>query len=473
MNSFLPTFCPGTRLPRHPHALRIFLLVFALATSLPGHAAGPNDRVTGVAGESWLNHLHRTLEDTSMGKTGRLGLPTSVSSEESPSWQRALSYDFSGQAVTLKGADLYRLNCQGCHGESGLGAPPEINSVINPVRSASVALIMERMKKVGMDMSRADAAELANQSKTALLQRLHNGGTDMPPFPHLTESEVRAILAYLNQLAGVPGAEKQQVAVEESSFRVGQHIVKSTCHICHNAAGPNPNPEQISKGAIPPLSTLTTRTSLPEFVRKIRSGAPIVMGTPPLPCRGRMPVFYYLSENEAADVYLYLQRYPPYQYAVLDPVNPAPKPDQAATGTVMAFVPTTEAARAHQSTKDAGMRVVTVPLIAEMFVALLFAGGLGFTWREFRRLTKKSQARKVFVIGAANVALDATDTMSLENPNRESERVIEFAASDNVAAVVPEDDHAAANYLRLHHADHRSFESSWLARRLEDEDSVA
>ena len=56
------------------------------------------------------------------------------------------------------------------------------------------------MKTIGMDMSRADAAELANQSKAALLQRLHKGGTDMPPFPHLSEPEVRAILSYLKQL---------------------------------------------------------------------------------------------------------------------------------------------------------------------------------------------------------------------------------------------------------------------------------
>ena len=41
--------------------------------------------------------------------------------------------------------------------------------------------------------------------------------------------------------------------------------MKSTCHICHNAVGPNPNPQQILEGAIPPLSTLTTRTSMPEY----------------------------------------------------------------------------------------------------------------------------------------------------------------------------------------------------------------
>ena len=442
MNFFLLTLCRGTRSRRRPQAPTIFVVVFVLATSLPGLAAGPNERVTGVAGESWLNHLHRPLEETSMGKTGRLGLPTSVAEDEAASWRRAL--DLSGQTVTLKGSDLYRLNCQGCHGESGGGAPPEINSVINPVRSASVALIMERMKKVGMEMSRADAAVLANQSKAALLQRLHNGGTDMPPFPHLSEPEVRAILAYLNQLAGVPGAEKPQAAVEESPLRVGEHIVKSTCHICHNAAGPNPSPEQISEGAIPPLSTLTTRTSLPEFVRKIRSGAPIVMGTPALPCRGRMPVFYYLSENEAADVYLYLKRYPPYEWAVLDPVTPAPQPDQAAASKVgpIAFDP--EPAKELPQGKDAGLRIAAVPLAAELFVALLFAGGLGFTWREFRRLTARSQSRKVLALG-----------------------------SGDVAALVPDEDRKAVSHSSFPHADHRSFESSWLSRRLEDEDWVA
>jgi len=446
MNLFNLIFFLNARSRRHPLAM-IFVVAFSLVASMPAPAASPNDRVTGVAGESWLNHLHRTLEETSMGKTGRLGVPTSVSVEETPSWQRARSGNFTAPPVTLKGSDLYRLNCQGCHGESGDGAPPEINSVINPVRSASVALIMERMKKVGMDMSRADAAELANQSKAALLQRLHNGGTDMPPFPHLTEPEVRAILSYLNQLAGVPGAERQQAALGESSVRVGEHIVKSTCHICHNAAGPNPNPEQISKGAIPPLSTLTTRTTLPEFVRKIRSGSTIVMGTPPLPCRGRMPVFYYLSENEAADVYLYLKRYPPYQYAVLDAATPAPQPDQAAAGNVTPFAPDTDPGKAIPSSKEASTRIVTVPLVAELFVALLFAGGLGFTWREFRRLTKKSQGRKLLVIG------------------------------DDVVAVVPglvaDDDRQAADHSRFPHADHRSFESSWLARRLENKDWVA
>jgi hypothetical protein len=36
-----------------------------------------------------------------------------------------------------------------------------------------------------------------------------------------------------------------------------------------------------------------------------------------------MPVFYYLSEDEVADAYLYLTFYPPYHWAVADPVKSA------------------------------------------------------------------------------------------------------------------------------------------------------
>src|SRR5271166_2104377 len=313
---------------------RCFAMMMAIVMSLAGrcayaqanHLSPPaqnavrsNDvPVTVVAGESWLSHLNRPFNETSMGKTGHLGPPPSVPGEEAARWQPELSPSISPQTVTLHGADLYRLNCQGCHGESGQGAPPEINSVINPVRATSVVLIMERMKTVGMDISRADAAQLAKQSSTALLQRLHNGGQDMPPFLHLNDTEVRSLVAYLKQLAGVPGAEAEQVTVKESPVRVGEHIVKSTCHTCHSATGLDPSPQQLLDGAIPPLNTLTARKSRPEFIQKVTHGAPILMGTPPSLYRGRMPVFYYLSEEEAADVYLYLTLYPPSESERLD-----------------------------------------------------------------------------------------------------------------------------------------------------------
>ena len=150
--------------------------------------------MTPVSGESWLVHLNRSFNETSMGKTGHLGPPAPAPGETASPWQPDLTDSAASQTVTLHGSDLYRLNCQGCHGESGQGAPPEINSVINPVRATSVALVMARMKTAGMDISRADAVKLAQQSNAALLQRLHKGGQNMPPFPHLNEAEIRSLL---------------------------------------------------------------------------------------------------------------------------------------------------------------------------------------------------------------------------------------------------------------------------------------
>jgi len=291
------------------HKLLRFVIagVFLAGCWLPAQ----NPTVTDVEGESWLNHLARSFNDTSMGKTGRLGPAPALMGEEAGLSQSELNLLLAPTTVTLHGADLYRLDCQGCHGEAGLGAPPEINSVINPVRATSVALVIERMKKVGMDVSPARADEMAKQAREALLLRLHKGGENMPPFQHLSEPEIGALMGYLKHLAGVSGAEGERITLTESRERVGEHIAKSTCHICHAAAGPNPNPEQILKGAIPPLSTLIRRKSLPEFAQKVTRGAPVLMGDPPVLSRGRMPVFGYLSEDEAKDVYLYLTLHRP------------------------------------------------------------------------------------------------------------------------------------------------------------------
>lgn len=287
----------------------LFAPLLLLAAQTP---VKPDNQVTPVRGESWIKHLNRTFNETSMGRTWSLGPPPPAPGEKPPYWQLNLSPSYATQTVTLHGSDVYRLNCRACHQETGLGAPPEIHSVINPVRATSVEAIMARMKSIGMDMSPTDATALAQQSKALLLERLHKGGHDMPPFPQLRPAEIRALMPYLKQLAGIPGAEKQQtIAVESGPLRIGEQIVKSTCHTCHNAAGPNPTPGQIMNGAIPPLSTLASRVSLPEFIRKVTVGAPIVMGAPALSYRGRMSVFYYLTQDEAASAYLYLSLYPP------------------------------------------------------------------------------------------------------------------------------------------------------------------
>jgi mono/diheme cytochrome c family protein len=363
------------------------------------HGAGSSGP-TAVAGESWLNHLHRAFDETSMGKTGRLGPPSAMPGAEFARWEMGLGREPANGAVTLDGSDLYRMNCRGCHGEAGLGAPPEINSVINPVRATSATAVMERMKKAGADMSRAEAAQLAQQSKGMLLERLHHGGQDMPSFSHLREAEVNSLIAYLRELAGVRGAQGEQVAVREPRVQVGEHIVKSTCHICHSAAGPNPNLQQLYEGAIPPLSTLALRTSRTEFIRKVTHGAPILMGATPELYRGRMPVFYYLSEDEAADVYLYLTRYPPYPWAALDP-NPtsaAAQPDQGALDRAPRIADASLGVNAglaevHPATTDADSKFVALPVLAGFIAIVVLGLGLGFTVHELKRLSAANEGR--------------------------------------------------------------------------------
>src|SRR5258708_14423978 len=105
------------------------LVIFALLSSLLGQAVGNKDiPVTAVAGESWLNHLHRAFNDTSMGKTGRSGPPAPMPGEESASWQLKLSLDFATKTATLHRSHLYPLHCLECPAKAGLCTPPESTS---------------------------------------------------------------------------------------------------------------------------------------------------------------------------------------------------------------------------------------------------------------------------------------------------------------------------------------------------------
>ena len=442
---------------------KLFVSLLIAATSVAQAAAQNQAPVTPVAGESWLSHLHRALGDTSMGKTGRLGPATVVRSrlvaEQSAAEQR-LGVE-SGKSVPLQGADLYRLNCRGCHGESGLGAPPEINSVIGATRATSASLIMARMKERGLETSRAQANELANQAKGLLLERLHKGGVDMPPFPHLSEPEVRAIFAYLRQLAEIPGAEQQQVHLEESPVRVGEHVVKSTCHVCHSAAGVNPSPNELMQGAIPPLNTLTTRVSLPEFVRKVRHGAPIMMGTPLLPYRGRMPVFDYLTETEVADAYLYLKLYPPTVWT--EPVT-APNPPQSASA-IAAIVsrpePPSDAPRGQAAEAKSSS---FFPVIAQIFVGLLVLGGAGFTLYEAKR--SKAPGKNLLDVWAQRaVSFQGKRALKPISPP--------ISASGDSKNLQHDAYKQAAWQSRFRRNEHDAFESSWLSRRWDSKDGAA
>ncbi len=118
-----------------------------------------------------------------------------------------------------------------------------------------MATTIKRMKNAGRDVSQSEVTSMAKDSKTQLLKRLRVGGESMPP-PNLNDAEMRSLIPYLEQLSGVTGAERNQVAVTESTYRVGEHIVKSTCHVCHGRDWPQPqSPTNFGRSHSPALNS--------------------------------------------------------------------------------------------------------------------------------------------------------------------------------------------------------------------------
>jgi hypothetical protein len=96
------------------------------------------------------------------------------------------------------------------------------------------------------------------------------------------------------------------------------------------------------------------------------------------------------------------------------------------------------------------------------------AGGLGFTVREVRRLSAESEIRKALATSDRSIVLLGA------HPGGRRQQQTKFASSDEVVAVMANhDDEQAVSPSSLHDSNYRTFESSWLARRLEKPDQVA
>jgi mono/diheme cytochrome c family protein len=284
--------------------------------------------VSAVQGPSWLKHLGLSIPQTRFGQMGGAGsAPSTGRSEPEPGGANASSRSLGGamrgfmtgirqgktadleeQSFELSGADLYRLNCRSCHGLDGQGAPPEINSLIGPVQATSATLLMERMKERGTPIDRSMAEQLVSPTEGELRERLRKGGTKMPSFEHLRGDEVDALLGYLETLAGLPPTERSRMLVSQSPARVGEHVVKGTCHICHDATGPGGGHMAMASGIIPSLESFPRQQSVGSVVRQVQdgtSGMMQVIGGP------QMPAFPYLTQEEVAAAYFYLAKYSP------------------------------------------------------------------------------------------------------------------------------------------------------------------
>ncbi|HEX7485398.1 MAG TPA: c-type cytochrome [Vicinamibacterales bacterium] len=265
--------------------------------------------VTPVSGVSWLTRLRISFDSTSMGRMGQNTPPASVQYE--PRWNQLAGSENLNEAFVLSGSDLYRLDCESCHQPDGRGSPPEVHSLIEPVQAMSAAFMEHRMRAMGRPIDPAMARQVASGAEAAIRDRLTKGGQKMPPFEHLQGSEVEALLAFLEQLAGVPGADRRQIRISEPYTRVGEHLVKGTCRICHAATGPGTDPEALMRNVLPSLASFVRDKTIFQVIQKVRRGAPVAMGPARLSSGGRMPVFSYLTDDEVAAAYLYLIIYSP------------------------------------------------------------------------------------------------------------------------------------------------------------------
>ena len=265
--------------------------------------------VVPVHGPSWLRQVETSVSESCMGQTGNW-------SSGPLEGERPVANDFpkpvrEGDSFFVTGADLYRLNCAACHKPDGRGVPPAIPSLIGPVRGTSAVLFRAQMKARGFEVDEATVRELTTQSTAALRSRLLNGGDKMPAFPHLDGVEMVALIAHLRLLAGVPGAEGHQVKIKLPALQVGEHLVKGTCHICHDATGPGREGSLVTSmlhGVIPSLASFSRDRTRAEVIRKVREGLaePALMMT-----RGRMPILEYLTAEEVGAAYDYLSVFPP------------------------------------------------------------------------------------------------------------------------------------------------------------------
>lgn len=163
-------------------------------------------------------------------------------------------------AVEATGAELFRSNCQGCHGPAGEGSAlaPKIADVLARRPEAEVRAVLQQGSKV------------------------------MPSFAHLSGAEVDGILAFV---AG--GGAPAQAAVASPKLEgaaLGRRLFRSNCASCHATVAveaPRPGPAS--------LLNVTRRWSREQVLNVVRNGA----------CY--MPSFAHLKEQELAGLYAYLE----------------------------------------------------------------------------------------------------------------------------------------------------------------------
>jgi mono/diheme cytochrome c family protein len=258
-------------------ALLATLVAIGAATAA---IAAPEGRdVTPARGPSLVARIESGVDWGAWGRAGSDGSAVSSSTATGGEWLL--------RGFDLDGGDLYRINCRSCHGPEAKGARsgiPPLLGALSPAKSTT---------GVPGDLD----------PEIEVRHRLLVGGRVMPAFVHLENDEVGALMGYLRALRS--GRLVASPKVHQPAARVGEHVVKATCQICHDAV-PSAADRQPLDQQVTALSQIPENYSVREFVRKVRAGS-TGAGQP----TGRMPRFEYLSDAELEAAYVYLAAYPP------------------------------------------------------------------------------------------------------------------------------------------------------------------
>lgn len=169
-------------------------------------------------------------------------------------------------ARRLGGSDVYRINCQACHGPNGSGTPQ------------------------APTLTKFARALATGEGEGDLRRRLASGGEKMPAFPYLGEAEVRAVLGHLRELGGGPPAPDVAVAALSGSA-LGERIYRSNCASCHDASRTASSGMMCQPAS---LAGATERFSKQQVMNLLDVGV------------GPMPAFGHLSVPERDALWAYL-----------------------------------------------------------------------------------------------------------------------------------------------------------------------
>jgi mono/diheme cytochrome c family protein len=97
--------------------------------------------------------------------------------------------------------------------------------------------------------------------------------------------------------------------VTQTAARVGEHVMKGTCHICHDATGPGGGHMSMMTGIIPSLFSIPRQESLGTVLHQVEYGSSGMMMM--MMAGQRMPALPYFTKDEIAASYFYLIDYPP------------------------------------------------------------------------------------------------------------------------------------------------------------------